>query len=66
MGYLWYPLGTYNQYKNSQQMFDGCSPTMRYIFIYDTAVVNLGNFSLLMFKIGIHNSTNNFLLMRIS
>jgi hypothetical protein len=46
MGYLWYLKGTKELLENSQQMFPNNE-----IFIYDTAVVNLGHFSLLMLKL---------------
>jgi hypothetical protein len=46
MGYLFTLKGLKNYWKSSQQMFPNNE-----IFIYDTAVVNLGHFSLLMLKL---------------
>jgi hypothetical protein len=35
----------------ARKFVNRCLPTMRYLFIYDTVVVNLGHFSLLMLKL---------------
>jgi hypothetical protein len=43
MGYLWYLKGLKNYWKSSQQMFPNNE-----LFIYDTAVVNLDHFSLIL------------------